>query len=247
MNSRRWTLIVAAAFIIGATALYVARWLIFGQAHEMLRFLVGDIAFLFIQIPLVTLFIDRLLAQREKQQMLRKLNMVIGAFYSQVGTRLMGRIAACDDEFSSIRPQTLVTAEWTADDFARAATALRAYGFKIEAQACDLEALRADLMDERPFLLGLLGNQNLLEHETFTELLWAVFHLAEELAARDDLTSLPRPDATHLAGDIQRAYVLLIVEWLSYMRHLQVDYPYLFSLAVRTNPLDPEADVTVTT
>jgi hypothetical protein len=25
------------------------------------------------------------------------------------------------------------------------------------------------------------------------------------------------------------------------MRHLSVDYPYLFSLAVRTNPFDPDA------
>jgi hypothetical protein len=30
------------------------------------------------------------------------------------------------------------------------------------------------------------------------------------------------------------------------MRHLKTDYPYLFSLAVRQNPFDPEASVTVT-
>jgi len=31
-------------------------------------------------------------------------------------------------------------------------------------------------------LLGLLGNPNLLEHDSFTDLLWAVFHLMEELS-----------------------------------------------------------------
>lgn len=89
--------------------------------------------------------------------------------------------------------------------------------------------------------MSLLGNPNLLEHEAFTELLWAVFHLAEELGNRRDVSSLPQSDYDHLIGDIKRVYVLLGAEWLSYMRHLQENYPYLFSLAVRTNPFNPAA------
>ncbi len=45
----------------------------------------------------------------------------------------------------------------------------------------------------------------------------------------------------HLSGDIRRAYSILITEWLAYMKHLKSDYPYLFSLAVRTNPFDQTA------
>jgi hypothetical protein len=97
------------------------------------------------------------------------------------------------------------------------------------------------LTAEKQFLLSLLGNPNLLEHETFTELLWAVFHLAEELGNRQDVSSLPASDYDHLIGDIKRVYVLLGSEWLSYMKHLQENYPYLFSLAVRTNPFNPAA------
>ena len=95
------------------------------------------------------------------------------------------------------------------------------------------------------FLLRLLENPNLLEHETFTDLLWAVFHFTEELDSRTDTKQLPVSDLKHLSGDIKRAYVLLISEWLSYMKHLKTDYPYLFSLAVRTNPFNPEASVEV--
>jgi hypothetical protein len=29
--------------------------------------------------------------------------------------------------------------------------------------------------------------------------------------------------------------------WLDYMRHLKADYPYLFSLAIRTNPFRLDA------
>jgi hypothetical protein len=49
----------------------------------------------------------------------------------------------------------------------------------------------------------------------------------------------------HLNFDIKRAYILLVNEWLSYMKHLKEDYPYLYSLAVRTNPFNknPKAEI----
>ncbi|MBA7569274.1 hypothetical protein ES708_11013 [subsurface metagenome] len=36
-----------------------------------------------------------------------------------------------------------------------------------------------------------------------------------------------------------------ISEWLDYMKHLKNNYPYLFSLAMRTNPFDANASVEV--
>ena len=50
----------------------------------------------------------------------------------------------------------------------------------------------------------------------------------------------------HLAGDVARAYSLLVVEWLRYMAHMQDQYPFLFSLAARRNPFDPQATPIVT-
>jgi hypothetical protein len=32
-----------------------------------------------------------------------------------------------------------------------------------------------------------------------------------------------------------------MLEWLAYMKHLKHAYPYLFSLAMRTNPFEAEA------
>ena len=81
----------------------------------------------------------------------------------------------------------------------------------------------------------------LLEHEAFTDLLRAVFHLTEELAFRKDVKTIPPSDRKHLAGDIKRGYVLLVHQWLAYMEYLKKHYPYLFSLALRTNPFDQNA------
>lgn len=69
-------------------------------------------------------------------------------------------------------------------------------------------------MAERSFLLGLLTNQNLLEHEEFTDLLWATFHLLEELTYRHDFSRLPKSDLDHLVGDLNRVYALLICRLL---------------------------------
>jgi hypothetical protein len=65
--------------------------------------------------------------------------------------------------------------------------------------------------------------------------------MTEELASRRDLKELPSADYEHLAGDIRRVYVLLVHQWLDYMKHLKDNYPYLFSLAMRTNPFDRNA------
>jgi len=70
-------------------------------------------------------------------------------------------------------------------------------------------------------------------------------HLAEEMMARENLTSLPLTDCAHLSGDLNRVYHLLIMEWLTYMQYLKHNYPYLFSLAMRKNPFDRNASVVV--
>jgi len=36
-------------------------------------------------------------------------------------------------------------------------------------------------------------------------------------------------------------YRNLALQWLKYMEHLKVNYPYLFSLSLRTNPFDRNA------
>lgn len=90
-------------------------------------------------------------------------------------------------------------------------------------------------------MLRRLENSLLLEQEAFTEQLWAVFHVADELQCRADLAHVPGGDYRHLAGDVGRAYSALTSEWLKYMAHRLKRYPYLFSLALRTNAFDPTA------
>jgi hypothetical protein len=224
---------------------YALHYAIFRDAHHIFIYLLGDIAFVFIEVLLVTVIIHHLLAEREKRAMLKKLNMVIGAFFSEVGTPLLKTFCGFDAKAREIAERLLVNSQWSPEHFTQMQAALSGHDFKIDSRLGDLKGLRGFLISKREFLLGLLENPNLLEHDEFTELLWAVFHLAEELSHRATVDGLPESDYNHLSGDIRRAHQLLVREWLSHMEHLKSDYPYLFSLAVRMNPFDPDASVQV--
>jgi hypothetical protein len=123
---------------------------------------------------------------------------------------------------------------------------LNSLDFSLDMGTVNLKLFHNFLEDKSNFFLRIMKNPNLLEHEAFTDLLMAVFHLKEELIARKSFTDMPEADIAHLAGDMTRAYKLLVFEWLLYMRHLQKNYPYLFSLAVRMNPFDTNASPVIT-
>ena len=193
----------------------------------------------------MTLVINELLGEREKRNRLRKLNMIIGAFFSELGTALLAFFSNVDPKLGDIRRDLIVTGDWSPDEFAGVSRRLSKYDYRIEIHKADLDELRILLASRRDFLLQLLQNPNVLEHESFAELLRAVFHAAEELVTREKMADLPPRDLDHLAGDMRRAYVLLVEQWLGYMRHLRDEYPYLFSLAMRTNPFDRDASPVV--
>jgi hypothetical protein len=186
-----------------------------------------------------------MLNRRDRENRLRKMNMIVGAFFSEVGNDLLHRFCAADPSAAQLRDMAPVTGQWTAQEFVRMRRALAEHAYNLDAARLDLPALCELLTARRGFLVGLLQNPVMLEHETFTDLLRAVFHLTEELAVRRDPVHLEEADATHLRGDAERAYRLVAIEWLEYVRHLQAHYPYLFSLCVRTNPLLEATDPTV--
>jgi hypothetical protein len=241
MRRANWQLILGISLVVLSAVLYAIHYFIFRDAHHIFIYMVGDIAFVPIEVLMVTLIIHRVLSDRERRAMLKKLNMVIGAFYSEVGLKLIPSFAKFDHKSDEIKKDLSGMKKWKDTDFKNAEERIKAYDFKIDSNLSDLKKLRDFLSERRNFLLRLLENPNLLEHETFTELLWAVFHLTEELEYRQDLDKLPPTDLDHISGDIKRVYVLLLARWVDYVMHLKDHYPYLYSLAVRTNPLDEEA------
>lgn len=245
MKLFNWQILLGLCLMLLSAMVYIIHYFIFRDVHHIFIYLIGDIAFVFIEVLMVTLIIHHLLSEREKRTKLKKLNMVIGAFFSEVGTSLLKSFSDSDLQIDQFRKDLSGITDWSGRKFSEMSKRLKHYDFKMKNQRDLLEELKGLLIGKRDFLLRLLENPNLLEHESFTDLLWAVFHLNEELTYRVIITELPDTDYEHLEGDIKRVYALLVSEWLSYMRHLKDDYPYLFSLAVRLNPFDPNASAEV--
>lgn len=240
-----WQVVFGLILILLSALVYYIHFLIFHDTHHIFLYLIGDIAFVFIEVLMVTLVLHQLLHHREKKALLNKLNMVIGAFFSEVGTELLIIFSDFDTEAFKIAQKLVINNDWSEKDFLKVARESSCREYCIDSKRGNLENIKDFLKSKRQFLLNLLENPNLLEHESFTNLLWSVFHLTEELMHRKKLTNLPDADYKHLAGDIKRVYSILIVEWLNYMKHLRYNYPYLFSLALRTNPFDKEAIVEI--
>ncbi len=241
MKSNRWELIVGMYLIILAVVLYVVHFIIFKDPHHIGIYGLGDLAFLPIEVLLVTLIIHRLLGQREKKLRLEKLNMLIGAFFSEVGTELLVYRSDSDPKLDEIRADLLVADDWKETEFRTCCNNFANYAYDIDIDKISLTKLQGFLVGKKEFMLAMLVNPHLLEHETFTDLLQAVFHLKEELAHRENIASVSDKDREHLIGDVKRVYGLLVFEWLAYMEHLKAEYPFLFSLAMRTNPFDMES------
>lgn len=211
-----------------------------GKLLALILIVGGVGTFLGVIASITDLFVNR----REEAFRRQKRHMVTGLFSSEMGSELLKRLSRLDPETAPLEGLLNVSPKRQDNDFDRAQRAMQ-QRLVIDLRSCDLGALREGLVEKGDLLLRLIENPVIQEDGNFTDLLRAVFHLRDELLNRSDLAGLSVSDRTHLENDMVRIYGLLIVEWLNYMRYLKKRYGYLFSLAMRTNPFDPAADVVV--
>ena len=245
MKDKMWRWWFGLALLAISGVLFWVHYLVFNDLHHLGIFTLHDLAFLPLEVLIVTLLLHAMLERRQRQEMLSKLNMVIGAFFSEVGGDLLEQLSHFDTRPDVLKAEYDVEIEWDDKQLQAASRDAAARSFDLEPDRERTVVLRDFMIEKRQFLLRLLENQNLLENEGFTDVLWAVFHLGDELQRRDDILAVSEHDLAHMAGDMERAYGSLISEWFLHLRHLKSDYPYLYSLAVRANPLDFEEGVEV--
>lgn len=245
MKKFRWQVRFGLALLAFSVLLYGITYILTRDLHSIETWFLQSLAFMPLEVLLVTVILSELLRITERRKLQEKMNVLIGIFFSEAGAGLLQLLLSFDPQAQKLQPDLQLTANWSDRDFAKARTFLLAQDFHMDSQQGDLVALRSLLLPEKRWILQLLESPTLAEFEGFTNLIWALVHLIEELEFRSDLTRLSLPDTQHLSGDIQRAYVPLIGAWLEYMKHLSRHYPYLYSLAIRTNPFNPHASVEI--
>jgi hypothetical protein len=235
----------SAILMIPAIVLYCLIFIIYKDFEGILKDFLSQLAFLPIFYIFYTIIIDKLLTAREKQTLIEKLNVVIGAFFTEAGIRLFIIYKQFESDFDNIGRHLASIGTWKESDYIDFKNYFVKNDYKIDSRDGDLDALKAYVLTKKDFLLRLMESPNLIAHETFTEMLLSLFHLVEELESRDSLSNLPEADYRHLSGDMRRMQDFLIVEWANYMKHLKNEYPYLFSIAVSKNPFDPSAKIEI--
>ncbi len=137
--------------------------------------------FLPISVLLVTLILNRLLMQREKMERMEKLNIVVGTFFAEIRKDLLRYISKYDENIEEIAHELVNLKDFSEDDFRRVKDTLSQRKYFINIRRINLFELRRFLLDHKEFAIDLLDNPAVIEHETFTDLLWNVLHLTDEL------------------------------------------------------------------
>ncbi len=189
--------------------------------------------------------IEILVGRSETRERRRKVSMIIGVFFSEFGTEMLGTLAGTDPDAGKIRSDLLVRSAWTDAEFGRVRESSRPMATGSTAAGSISRGSGGSSGRSAPSSSPSWRTRSSSRTTSFTNLLQAVFHLADELLRRGDLSATPPSDHAHLVTDTERVYKPLALLWLDSMEHLKEHHPYLFSLAMRTNPFDPEADVVV--
>lgn len=245
MKKARSSIFIVLFLTLCSVLLYSAQILFFDTPRDTGFYILQDLAFLPVQIAIVTIVLGKYLKDREKSERLEKINLLINAFFSEAGTDILIGLVESNKNIDEVSAMLDIQPSWDDNSFLTAVNFLKSADLHVECSPEQLETLKTLMKAKREFLLRMIENQNVLEHDTFTDMLLATFHVMEELLSRDTFESSNKVDLAHLANDIQRSYRALLIQWVEYMRFLRSDYPYLYSLELRKNPFSKSANVMV--
>jgi len=232
---------VALILIAVSALIYILHWFLFRDVEHISIFFVSDLAFLPVEVFLVTLIIDKGIQKREQEHIMEKMNMIIGLFFSEIGRDMIRMFSEVDLHKEDRNDEFVLINSFYRPDFNKIIKWTKEHEQTVDVCEINLLVLKNMLNDKRDFFSTLMANSAVLEHDTFSELLYALFHLQEGLNNRNILEmqcDMHKFDIQQLNLDIERVYKLLAIEWVMYMKHLNEKYRYLYYTALTQNPYD---------
>jgi hypothetical protein len=145
MKKYYWQIRLAVSLILLSAVLHLIQYLIYNNATDVIKLFLSALAFLPLQILFVGIIFQKTLDDRETKTRVRKIYMLIGAFFSDTGTDVLKLFAQNDAESNDIKNELLVKAEWTSADFKNIAKKLNRHEFEIQINRIDLISFKAIL------------------------------------------------------------------------------------------------------
>ena len=237
-----WKTKLGLILIIASAILYAFAYVGFHEPDRVLFYIVIDLAFIPLDILIVVLVIESIIDKKEKEVIFEK-------FYSELGNDLLESFSRINEHNTKITDALANIDSWENKDFEKAYKYIESNGITFKPKIPENEKkdfiinLKTLLHSNRNFLINLIENPNLLEKDSFSGLILAIFHLQDELEHRTDLNQVSKNDFEHLLGDINRVYCKLTYQWIMYLQYLNKHYPYMSSIVLRTNPFNPKAKI----
>lgn len=227
MKKFNFYIVISIILVTISAVMFFIHYLAFGQAENTAYYSLMSLCFIPINCLAVTIIFERLIDYKEKNERINKLNMLVGIFFSEIGSDLMHTLINADESAKNSITEF--------DDLKKIEDKLLIHNYSINIEKIDLINLKRILIENNDLLINLISNENLLQHEIFTDLLMSVIHLRDEILfiERNGYSEI---DTYHLTTDIERVYKSLNIQWINYLKYLKNFYPFLYSNAIRVNP-----------
>ncbi len=212
--------------------IYILQIIIFRDPKNTFFYIFQDFAFLPISIAIATIIVGEFMDQREKQERIEKTRMLTSSFFTEIGSRLTMAILSASEPRESLSNVLAIRCKNDLDlkerqDF------IRKIPITVNLTKEVFEDTKEIILSSRTALLVLASNPLLMEHEDFSDLLWALFHLIDEFRLRGDFDGLTPPELHHLSEDYEKVMQLLLVNYIANAKYLQETYPNLYSAATK--------------
>lgn len=179
------------------------------------------------------MFVNR----EEHKKLDRKINILLGLLFSEIGNKLLVIIQAHDKHINSTKEVLQFGVSYQPKNYKRIKKRIDNLKIDYKIEECEFKRIYALISTNKEFLMRMLENPMLLEGEKLTELIRDIFHLYEEFTYRLKIENLSKTDILHLNQDVIKVYKGLLSTWVLYMEYLHSTYPNLHKFNTHEGPL----------
>lgn len=222
--------------LCASALLYAIHYLIFRDLHHLAIFGLHELAFVPLEVILVTLGLDQLVEKTHREEARSKVSIIETLYFNESGGTMLRYLTSFDPDAARLRELLQVTEDWHSSDFRQAIRQLKSYPFLLDLDRIDFFGLHYHLSQRREYYRSMLENPALTQSEAFTEMIMKIYLLWEELDGRTNLYQLPEKDRNYLAELLHEIYRELTEYWLDNVYNHSIHNRFRLHRAIESNP-----------
>lgn len=222
--------------LCASALLYAIHYLIFRDLHHLAIFGLHELAFVPLEVILVTLGLDQLVEKTHREEARSKVSIIETLYFNESGGTMLRYLTSFDPDAARLRALLQVTEDWHSSDFRQAIRQLKSYPFLLDLDRIDFFGLHYHLSQRHEYYRSMLENPALTQSEAFTEMIMKIYLLWEELDGRTNLYQLPEKDRNYLAELLHEIYRELTEYWLDNVYNHSIHNRFRLHRAIESNP-----------